>query len=275
MSCTAQKRKSLTTNTEPLTPRAESINDQPRSKRSCLEVVIRSCVLGCVLAPPMIVNAADDVSPAEARAIAKEAYIYGFPMVDGYRIQYAYFVDPHNPEFKATWNQIRNVPRVFTPDDKVVHIPNSDTPYSTLGLDLRAEPMVITVPLIEKSRYFSVQLVDLYTFNFGYIGSRTTDNDGGSFLIAGPGWKGTQPPGVKKVFRCETEFALAGFRTQLFNSGDLDNVKKVQAGYKVQPLSHFLGKAAPPDPPTIDFIKPLTPDQERRLPQFFNILFLS
>jgi len=212
------------------------------------------------------------MSPAEARAIAKEAYIFGYPMVDGYRIQYAYYVDRNNPEFKAPWNQIRNIPRIFTPDDKVVQIPNSDTPYSTLGLDLRAEPMVITVPPIEASRYFFVQLIDLYTFNFGYIGSGTTGNDGGSFLVAGPGWKGSQPPGVKKVFHCETEFALAGFRTQLFNPRDLDNVKKVQAGYKAQPLSQFLGSPAPPAAPTIDFIKPLSPDQERTLPEFFNIL---
>jgi hypothetical protein len=214
----------------------------------------------------------DGLSPADARAVAKEAYIYGFPMVDGYRIQYAYFVDRDNPEFKAPWNQIRNVPRVFTPDDKVVQIPNSDTPYSTLGLDLRAEPVVITVPSIEKSRYFSVQLIDLYTFNFGYIGSRTTGNDGGSYLVAGPGWDGAQPPGVKKVFMCETEFALAGFRTQLFNPGDLDNVKKVQAGYKVQPLSQFLGKPGPPAAPKVDFIKPLSPDEQRTSPEFFNIL---
>src|SRR5215469_8087541 len=272
MSSAAQKRESPTTDTEALNRRAESINDQPRSKRSCFEVVIRSCVLGCVLAAPFIVHAADDVSPAEARAIAKEAYIYGFPMVDGYRIQYSYFVDRINPEFKAPWNQIRNVPRVFSPDDKVVQIPNSDTPYSTLGLDLRAEPMVITVPPIKRSRYFSVQLIDLYTFNFGYIGSRTTGNDGGSFLVAGPGWNGAQPPGIKRVFQCETEFALAGFRTQLFNPLDLDNVKKVQAGYKAQPLSQFLGSPAPPAAPTIDFIKPLSPDQERTLPEFFDIL---
>src|SRR5215471_339154 len=148
------------------------------------------CLLSCSLAAAFHVRAADEVSPAEVRAIAREAYIYGFPMVDGYRIQYAYFVDRNNPEFKAPWNQIDNVTRVFTPDDKVVQIPNSDTPYSTLGLDLRAEPMVITVPPIEKRRYFSVQLIDLYTFNFGYIGSRTTGNDGGSFLVAGPDWKG-------------------------------------------------------------------------------------
>jgi hypothetical protein len=217
-------------------------------------------------------HSADALSPAEARAVAKEAYIYGFPMVDSYRIQYSYLVDPNDPEFKAPWNQIRNIARVYTPDDKAIQTPNSDTPYSMAGLDLRAEPMVITVPPIEKDRYFSVQLIDLYTFNFAYIGSRATGNDGGSFLIAGPDWKGTQPQGIKKVFRSETELVLAAYRTQLFNPGDLDNVKKVQAGYKVQPLSQFLGKPAPPAATTIDFIKPLTPDQERTSPEFFNIL---
>ena len=126
-------------------------------------------------------------------------------------------------------------------------------------MDLRAEPIVLTVPAIEKDRYFSIQLIDAYTFNFAYIGSRTTGNDGGSFLIAGPNWKGETPKGVKKVIRSETELLLAGYRTQLFNPGDLDNVKKVQAGYKVQPLSAFLGQPAPKAAPAIDFIKPLTP----------------
>jgi hypothetical protein len=65
-----------------------------------------------------------DVTPAEARAIAKEAYIYGFPMVDSYRIQYAYFVNTSNPEYKAPWNQIVNIPRVYTPADKARGTPN-------------------------------------------------------------------------------------------------------------------------------------------------------
>jgi hypothetical protein len=162
-------------------------NHQSRSKR-CFHAIIGSfSLLGWALASSLSFGAADEISPTEVRAIAKEAYIYGFPMVDGYRIQYAYYVDRNNPEFKAEWNQIHNIPRVFTPDDKVVQIPNSDTPYSTLGLDPRTEPMVITVPPTETTRYFTVQLIDLYTFNFGYIGSRTTGNDGGSFLVAGPG----------------------------------------------------------------------------------------
>ena len=233
----------------------------------CLVTVL---LVACVAVLPA--HAQTGVSPAEARAIAKEAYIYGFPMVDSYRIQHAYFVDRENPEFKAPWNQIRNIPRVYTPDDKAVQTPNSDTPYSMLGMDLRAEPIVLTVPPIEKERYFSVQLIDAYTFNFDYIGSRATGNDGGSFLIAGPGWKGETPKGVKKVIRSETELVLAAYRTQLFNPGDLDNVKKVQAGYKVQPLSAFLGQPAPTAAPAIDFIKPLTPAEQRTSPEFFNIL---
>lgn len=215
---------------------------------------------------------AQDVTAAEARSIAKEAYIYGFPVVDDYRIQHAYFVDTNNPEYKGPWNRIVNIPRVYTPADTAVQTPNSDTPYSWLGMDLRAEPMVLTVPPIEKDRYFSVQLIDAYTYNFDYIGSRTTGNDGGSFLIPGPRWNGETPKGVKKVMRSETDFVLAVYRTQLFSPDDLDNVKKIQAGYKAEPLSAFLGQPAPMAAPAVDFIKPLTADQERTSLEFFNIL---
>jgi len=215
---------------------------------------------------------AQNVTPAEARAIAKEAYVYGFPMVDGYRIQYAYYVDTKSPEYKAPMNTIRNIARVFTPEDKAVQTPNSDTPYSMLGMDLRTEPLVLTVPKIEKNRYFSVQLIDAYTFNFDYLGSRTTGNDGGSFLVAGPHWRGKTPKGIKKVFRSETDLATAIYRTQLMNPGDLDNVKKIQAGYRVQPLSAFLGKPAPKSAPKIDFITPLTPSDQKTSLEFFNVL---
>ena len=105
------------------------------------------------------------ITPDEARAIAKEAYVYGFPLVDNYRIQYSYFVDKNNPEYKAPWNQLYNNARVYTPDDKAIQSPNSDTPYSYIGADLRAEPLVITVPDVDKSRYYSLQFIDMYTYN--------------------------------------------------------------------------------------------------------------
>jgi hypothetical protein len=216
-------------------------------------------------------SAQTSVSPAEARAVAKEAYIYGFPMVDSYRIQYDYFTDSKNPEFKAPWNHIANIPRVTTPADTTAQTPNADTPYSWLGLDLRAEPVVLTIPVIPKERYFTVQLIDAYTFNFDYIGSRVTGNDGGTFLIAGPGWKGETPKGVTKVIDADTDFIFAFYRVQLFDPSDLDDVKKVQAGFKVQPLSAFAG-TPPVTAPAVDFIKPISREDEKTSLEFFNIL---
>ncbi len=207
-----------------------------------------------------------------ARALAKEAYIYGYPMVDSYRVQYDYFQDRGNPQFKAPWNQLCNIPRVYTAADTAVVTPNSDTPYSWLGLDLRSEPLVLTVPAIDKDRYFCIQLIDAYTFDVDYIGSRTTGNGGGSYLVAGPGWDGGMPAGVDEVFRLETELALAVYRTQLFRRDDIDEVKRVQAGYRVQSLSAFLGGPAPQAVPAVDFMTPLTPEAQRTDVRFFNVL---
>ena len=140
------------------------------------------------------------VSPAEARAIAREAYTYGFPIVDNYRVQHAYWMDKTNPEYKGPWNQIWNSARLFSPADTAIQTPNSDTLYSFIGADLGSEPLVLTVPAMEKERYFSVQLIDYYTFNFDYIGTRTTGNGGGSFLLAGPDWKGETPRASRRSF---------------------------------------------------------------------------
>jgi len=190
------------------------------------------------------------VAPQEARAIAREAYIWAYPMVETYKVMYVYSVykAPDNPEYKAPFNVISNTARVFTPADSTIQTPNSDTPYSMVWLDLRTEPVVITVPEVEPGRYFSVQLIDLYTFNFGYIGTRATGNNGGSYLIAGPTWKGTAPAGIAQVIPCETEFALAAFRTQLFGPDDLGDVQATQAGYAAKPLSQFAGTDAPKGP---------------------------
>ena len=229
-------------------------------------------VVFAAISLPVANAAAPTASPAEVRAIAKEAYVYGFPMVDSYRIQHAYSIDKENREYRAPFNVLANGARVFTPEDTAVQTPTSDTPYTFNGLDLRAEPFVLTVPPIEKRRYFSVQLIDAYTFNFAYIGSRATGNGGGSYLIAGPDWKGSKPPGVKAVIRSETQLVNAIYRTQLFGPDDLENVKKIQAEYKAQPLSAFLGKAAPPAAPALDFPKPLSAADERSSPEVFGIM---
>ncbi|HEY5819060.1 MAG TPA: DUF1254 domain-containing protein [Mesorhizobium sp.] len=229
-----------------------------------------ACVAAFLVVPPLAWSA-DEITPDEARTIAKEATIYGFPLVDSYRIQYSYFVDKADPEYKTGWNQLYNTARVYTPDDKAIQTPNSDTPYSFVGADLRAEPLVFTVPAIAKERYYSLQFIDMYTFNFAYVGSRATGNEAGSYLLAGPGWKGDTPKGIKSVIRSE-KLAFVLYRTQLFDPGDIDNVKAIQAEYKVQTLSAFLGEAAPPAAAPIDFMKPLSPADEKTSPAFFTEL---
>jgi hypothetical protein len=198
---------------------------------------------------------AADITPAEIKTIAQEGFVYGLPIVMGYAVMYEYAVDKNSGQYKAPFNQIQNEARVFTYKDTAIVTPNSDTPYSLIWLDLRAEPMVISVPAVEKSRYYSVMLCDGNTFNYGYIGSRATGSDAGDYMVASPDWRGDTPPGIKKVFNSTTQFSIAIFRTQLFNPADMPNVVKVQSGYKAQPLSAFLKQPAPPAAPAINFPK--------------------
>jgi hypothetical protein len=194
-------------------------------------------------------------SVMQAKTIAEEGFIYGLPIVMNYAVMYEYAVDRNSGQFKAPFNEIKNEAHVFTYEDTAIVTPNSDTPYSFLWMDLRAEPVVLSVPAVEKDRYYSVQLEDGNAFTYGYIGSRATGNEAGDYMVAGPDWKGETPPGIRKVFRSSTQFSLAGYRTQLFGPSDIDNVKTIQAGYKVQPLSAYLKQPAPPAPPAIDFPK--------------------
>jgi len=195
---------------------------------------------------------------AETKTIAEEGFIYGLPIVMNYAVMHEFCVDKNSGQYKGPFNQISNEARVFTYKDTAVVTPNSDTPYSMLWLDLRAEPMVISVPAVDKARYYSVQLIDGNAYNYGYIGSRATGVEAGDYLITGPDWKGQMPAGIKKAFQSTTPFALTIFRTQLFNADDMQNVVTVQAGYKGQPLSTFLKQPAPAAAPTIDFLPATT-----------------
>jgi hypothetical protein len=205
----------------------------------------------------------------KAKDIAEAGFIYGLPIVMNYAVMYEYAVDRNSGQFKAPFNQLTSAANVFTYKDTAVVTPNSDTPYSFLWMDLRAEPIVLSVPAVDPKRYYSVQLCDGNTYNYGYIGSRTTGSGAGDYMVVGPDWKGATPPGIKKVFRSSTQLSAAAYRTQLFNPDDLDNVKKVQAGYKVQTLSAYLKQPAPPPAPAIDFPKV---DKELVKTNFFDYL---
>src|ERR1700745_3015505 len=223
--------------------------------------LLRSAALAAITATTaksIPVNAqppADRPSFFKAKDIAEAGFIYGLPIVMNYGVMYEYAVDRNSGQFKAPFNQIKNEPNVFTYKDTAIPTPNSDTPYSFVWMDLRAEPIVLSVPAVDPKRYYSVQLCDGNTYNYGYIGTRTTGSEAGDYMVVGPDWKGATPAGIKKVFRSSTQFSVAGYRTQLFNPDDLDNVKKVQAGYKVQTLSAYLNQPATVAATVIDFPK--------------------
>lgn len=201
--------------------------------------------------------AAQTDAPAveEVRVIAEEAYAYGLPLVMAYTASYEFWLDKSSSQYKSPMGELVHSRRVFTYEDTAVIVPNSDTPYSFVCLDLRAEPYVVSVPAVEKERYYSIQFVDWNTFNYGYIGSRETGSEGGDYLVVGPDWKGETPTGIKGVLRSTSQFSLAIFRTQLFGPDDMPKVAKVQDSYQVRPLSAFLKQPAPPAAPAIDFPK--------------------
>ena len=224
---------------------------------------------GAAMARPSLLMAQGYPGIIEAKDIAEAGFIYGLPIVMNYGIMYEYAVDRGSGQFKAPFNQIKNESNVYTYKDTAVVSPNSDTPYSVVWMDLRAEPMVLSVPAVDPKRYYSIQLIDGNTYNYGYIGRRANGNDAGDYMIVGPEWKGETPAGVKKVFQSSTQFSLALYRTQLFDPGDIGNVTKVQAGYKAQPLSAYRKQPAPTASPVVNFPKI---DKELVKTNFFEYL---
>jgi len=237
--------------------------------------LLRSAALAAITAstaksvPVLAQTSADRPGFLKAKDIAEAGFIYGLPIVMGYGVMYEFAVDRNSGQFKAPFNQIANAANVFTYKDTAVVTPNSDTPYSVVWMDLRVEPLVLSVPPVDPKRYYSVMLCDGNTYNYGYIGTRATGSEAGDYMVAAPDWKGATPPGIKKVFRSSTQFSLAIYRTQLFSPDDLDNVKKVQAGYKVQTLSAYLKQPATTAAATIDFPKI---DKELAKTNFFDYL---
>ena len=190
------------------------------------------------------------LTPAEAKSIAEEAYIFGMALVEHYKALYAYGVDPKSPKYAGV-NKLRNDERLYGPKDTAVVSANNDTIYTSALIDLRAEPMILQVPAVT-DRYYSFMLVDMVTDNFDYVGSRATGTKPGTYALTGPGWKGHLPKGVIRI-ASPSWLVFAIGRTGVSGDADMPALRKVQAGYKLVPLSTFVGKPAPPAVPRIDF----------------------
>ncbi len=194
-----------------------------------------------------------EISPDEAKQIAKEAFIFGFPLVVNYKTVWNYTLNKESGQFKSDFNVKSCDSKVWTPKDKAVVSPNSDTPYCIFWADISQEPTVLSVPKMDENRYYSFQLIDLYTHNFGYVGSLTTGIEAGNYLIAKEGWMGEKPEGITDIIYCETDYFQLIARTQLFNSDDIVNVQNIQAEYAFSSLSDFLGVDGPEQKVYTDF----------------------
>jgi hypothetical protein len=196
------------------------------------------------------------LTPESARTIAKEAWFYAYAPLEGYKTMYNQAVNKDFPGYVGGFNRYRHYARMNTPADKDIVTPNNDTPYSWAWLDLRAEPMVLSLPAVPAPRYYVNQWFDLYTHNFAYTGVRATGRNAGSYLFAGPGWKGEVPKNITDVFRAETDLIGTLTRTQLAGADDLAAMQAVQAQYKLAPLSQFVGMPGPKPAPAVDWPVP-------------------
>ena len=205
-------------------------------------------------------------------AVASEAYVWGYPMVDMYAILHGQVLDPQSAEYKAPFNAVGHARTVATPDDKAVIAPNVDTPYSHAWLDLRGGPILVFYQQQEPQRYVSLQLFDLYTWIIDYVTPRTNGNAGGDFLVTPPGWTGPVPPGIRKVFPSTTLLALGMFRTQLLGADDLPKVHAIQDKMRVRTLPEYLGQAPVAAAALPALVAPLNLRQKPTDPAFFDVL---
>ncbi len=166
---------------------------------------------------------------------------------------FAQAVYTQSPAYEAPFNQLVHKSVLLGPEYTTIVRPNNDTFYSVAWLDLRAEPMIIQVPAIEDGRYYSFQLIDLYTHNFAYIGTRATGFDAGTFMIAAADWQGETPENVNKVFRTGSNFVVALGRTQVYGPDDVGAAVAVQKQFAAMPLSQFTGKPAPAPAKQLNF----------------------
>jgi hypothetical protein len=121
------------------------------------------------------------VTPAEAGAIAKEAWLYAYAPIQGYQTLYNQTQNKDFPGYIGGFNRFRHYSRSATPADQDIVTPNNDTPYSWAWLDLRAEPIVLSLPAVPAPRYYVNQWFDLYTHNFAYTGVRSTGREAGNY----------------------------------------------------------------------------------------------
>lgn len=215
-------------------------------KRTIL--IAMGCITALFALPQVVAHAQDKISDAEARAIAVDAYVYFYPIVtmDTTRKQ-STNIQAGKELGKGPMNMFVSVPEYPPADMKIVVRLNFDTLYSVAWLDLTKEPLVVSAPDTD-GRYYLLPMLDMWTDVFASPGWRTTGTEASNFLVTPPGWTGQVPSGFSHI-PAPTPYVWVIGRTKTDGSADYPAVHKIQAGYKVTPLS---GWGKPPAPVTVE-----------------------
>jgi hypothetical protein len=196
-------------------------------------------------------SAAEPQTDPEARAIAIDAYVYFYPIVtmDVTRKQ-ATNIEAGKTFGRGPANEFTNVPAYPPAELRDVVRVNFDTLYSIAWLEMTKEPMIVSVPDTD-GRYYLLPMLDMWTDVFASPGWRTTGTEKADFAIVPPGWKGNELPAGTQRIDAPTPFVWIIGRTKTDGPPDYDAVHKIQAGYKVTPLSQW-GKTVEAVKVTID-----------------------
>jgi hypothetical protein len=179
----------------------------------------------------------------QAHAIAVDAYVYFYPLIlmDLTRKQLTNIDQKESG--KGPMNLFVNIDAYPPADFKGVVRSNFDTLYSLAWLDLTSEPLVISVPGTA-GRYYLLPMLDMWTDVFASPGWRTTGTGAGDFLVTPPDWTGKIPDGFTQI-AAPTPYVWMIGRTKTDGPADYDAVHKIQAGFKITPLSGW-GKQSGP-----------------------------
>lgn len=163
-------------------------------------------------------------APSALRAAAREAWLYGLPLIEIARLRAASRSADSQPQV----NHIALRTQLSGPEARTVTTPNNDTIYASANLDLSRGGATLILPKSGK-RYVSVQLMDAFTNTFAILGTRTTGGDGGRFQIVGPG--GSAPPGA---IRSPTPWVWMIVRILADGPEDLAAAGQIQAELKLE-----------------------------------------
>jgi hypothetical protein len=177
----------------------------------------------------------DDWREQYAYSVGVQAYIYAGPLLYLTQLRYKWTTDANSFPYTPL-NRLYPFRNIADAAYKDGGSPNNDTLYSWGFLDLSKEPVVLVHPDMGQ-RYFTFEMADMYSNNFGYVGKLTTGSKAGAFLIAGPGWNGQKPNDVVKVIQSPTPYALVFGRTYVEGPDDVAAVNKLQDQYRIVPLS--------------------------------------